>query len=287
MQAVDLSQIRRLLFETTVKAGKAALAAQSTTTVVKDGIGGGGITTRADLMVQKIVVSALQKAYPEITIVGEEGNTLIVTPKQCFIADPIDGSAEYWAGGGNWTSTIAYQGPEGSVGIIYQPHMGLLYEVQGDCVTLWQEPLEGGVFKCVKQLKAIAPRKPRWRICMPIEQTFSHEVLANIFMPIIEDKDVRQPVSVACNTVHLLYLFNGSVDAMIMWAKIWDAAAAIPMAKALGITVTDFNGNEPDLSIIEPQRLIFARGQEVLDCIVSRTKHWPYDGTEIRPKPKQ
>lgn len=131
-------------------------------------------------------------------------------------------------------------------------------------------------------LKPIEPKKPQWRICCPICREFSDEAWDNVLTPLIRDKRVRAFENLSCNTVHFIRLFHGWDDAVIMWAKTWDSAAAIPMAKLLGITVTDFNGNEPDLSIIEPQRLVFARGQEVLDFIIERTKHWPSPENELR-----
>src|SRR3989344_133088 len=270
MQSPDLSTIRELICTTAVRAGQAALAVQQTTHAVKDDGTGGGITTQADLDAQHIAIADLS-TYPGIPIVAEEGNTLTVCPDEAFMLDPVDGSAPYNAGAPDWTTTIGYRGPAGALGVIYQPARNLLY-VTGDEGV---EVRDGSGAK----LRTLAPKPlPKfWRICMPFARDFSAQVLREVFLPIIEDDRVRAPENLSCNTAHFLRLFEGWDEGVIMWAKTWDSAAAIPMARMLGILVTDFNGNEPDLSVVEPQRLVFARTLTVLDCIVSRTRKWPYD----------
>ncbi len=279
MNQFDRSQMKFFLADVAREAGQAALEVQSSTKVVKDTGGGGGITTQADLDAQQIVVARFQKAYPNIPIVGEEGNTLTVCPDECFIVDPIDGSAPYKAGSPDWSTTLAYRSRDFSEGVIYLPAIDRSYRTGTDGVRVLGQNAKRSF---VISLEPQEPKKPQWRICCPITREFSDEAWSNVLLPMMKDKRVRALENLSCNTVHFIRLFEGWDDAVIMWAKAWDSAAALPMAKLLDITVTDFNGNEPDLSIIEPQRLVFARGQEVLDFVLEHTTKWPSPENEMR-----
>ncbi len=277
MKSVELSNVRTLLFEAAFQAGKGALAAQKNTSVLHDTGGGAGITTQADIDAQKKITSMLQAEYPAIPIVGEEGNDLTTCPEEAFIVDPIDGTASYQVGSPDWTTTIAYRGPLGSEGVIYQPYYNRMYVTNADVVEVFTPPTGTPT-----NLQIIEPRKPQWRISCPVVGEFSDEAWQTVLLPIISSEKVRACNNVSSNTVHFIRLFEGWEDAVIMYAKTWDSAAAIAMAERLGILVRDFQGNVPDLSIVDPQRLIFARGEEVLTLITDRTKHWPSPETELR-----
>lgn len=273
--------IRSLLYRTAYQAGQAALKSQKDAVVVKDTGGGGSITTQSDLDAQAIINRELQHEYPDIPIVGEEGNSFTKCPDVAFIVDPIDGSAPYKAGAPDWTTTIAFRSSDYSEGIMYQPAHDIAYITGDGRVEVW-DVYNVKSYNIHRILRSAAPKKPQWRICCPITREFSDEAWDNVLILLMKDPRVRAIENVSCNTAHFIRLFEGWDDAVIMWAKTWDSAAAIPMAKMLGITVTDFAGNEPDLFIIEPQRLVFARGEEVLDCIVEKTKYWPIPANELR-----
>lgn len=276
----NLGLIRRTLFELSLKAGQAAFQAQKTTKTVKDTGGGAGITTQADLDAQKIVSLGLQRAFPNVPIVGEEDNKLSTCPKEAFIIDPIDGSAPYKAGAPFFGTTIACLSPTAAEGVIYQPALGKLYLTNSNNVVVYES---GASFDSpTRMLISLLPRKPQWKICVPITREFSDKTWHNVFIPILLDQKTRSLDNVACNVVHMCWLFEGWVDAVISYAKIWDIAAAIAMAKRLGVLVTDFGGNGPDLSVIDPQRTIFARGEDVLKTILEYMKNWPSPSEELR-----
>lgn len=272
--------IRRTLFDLSLKAGQAALQAQKTTKTVKDTGGGAGITTQADLDAQKIVTLGLQKAFPGIPIIGEEDNELDICPEGAFIIDPIDGSASYKAGAPFFATTIGYLSPTAKEGVIYLPAISKLYITCEAQVLVYSKFSAQDSFD--RLLLPPPPRKPQWKICVPITREFSDKTWHDVFIPILLDKKTRSLDNVACNVVHMCWLFEGWVDAVISYAKIWDIAAAVAMAKRLGVLVTDFRGNEPDLSIIDPQRTIFARGEDVLKTILEYMKNWPLPSEELR-----
>lgn len=282
---MDLSKVRRVLFNVTSLAGNAALAAQNTTQVIKDTGGGGGITTQADLDTERIIFGDLHEAFPNIAIIGEEYNDLIVCPEEAFIVDPIDGTAPYKAGADFWTTTIAYSSPTGREGAIYRPVTGQLYVTNKDRVEVYHQDRYEAWNQSELSYRILQPlvaRRPQWNICAPITREFSDLTWRDVLQPLIIDSRVRSIWNVACNTVHFLMLFEGYADGVIMYAKTWDSAAAIAMAQYLNVIITDFQGNQPDLSVINPQRLVFARGYEVLDCILGATKNWPAPEDELR-----
>ncbi len=272
-------KMRSFLIATALEVGDIACRAQSSAFVVKDTGGGGGITTQADLDIQAMITERIQTEYPGVPIVGEEGNSYTVCPASAFIVDPIDGSAPYEANSPDWSTTIAYRSPTLSQGVIYFPRHDRLYSTGPGQTECWTAQ---GSYPHPLPVQGAESKKPQWRICCPIAGEFSDEVLEMVFLPLVRDRRIRAVENLSCNTAHFMRLFEGWDDAVIMWAKTWDSAAAIPMAKMLGITVKDFQGNEPDLSVIAPQRLIFARGPEVLQCILEHTKYWPLRGRELR-----
>lgn len=276
----DTSLIRKVLFNLAFRAGNSAFHTQKTTRTVKDIGGGAGITTQADLDTQEVVRLGLQEAFPSIPLVGEEGNKLGVCPKEVLIVDPIDGTATYKTGAPFFATTIGYFAPNITEGVIYQPAEAKLYLTHHNCVVVYENGV--GFESPTRTLAQLKPRGPQWKICVPVNREFSDKAWHDTFLPLLFDPRVRSFDNVGCNTVHFCWLFEGWVDGVISWAKIWDIAAAIAMAKRLGVIVTDFSGNEPDLSIIEPQRTVFARDKEVLKLITDFTKNWPSSDNELR-----
>lgn len=87
------------------------------------------IVTEADGAVERSIVSALHATFPDDVFLGEEGGG---TPgAQCWVIDPIDGTANFARGLPHWCVSIALVvAGRTEIGVIYDPCGELLYSAQ-------------------------------------------------------------------------------------------------------------------------------------------------------------
>jgi len=80
------------------------------------------IKLELDVQCQALIEKILAAAYPEIPVLGEEGNTGDTTATYRWVIDPIDGTVNYFFGMPHAAVSIALQHREQSVvGVIYDP----------------------------------------------------------------------------------------------------------------------------------------------------------------------
>lgn len=78
--------------------------------------------TEADTQTQQLIVSRLQKAFPEDGFLGEEDNLEPNGEDRVWVIDPIDGTNNYIRGYPHYCVSIALrEGNEYVVGVIYDP----------------------------------------------------------------------------------------------------------------------------------------------------------------------
>ena len=106
--------------------------------------------TEADKAVNEIILSELEKEYPEIPIISEESKLTSFSDRskwdKCFIIDPIDGTKEFIKKNDEFTINLAYCEDEKVVmGVVYAPALKLMYycddkkayrEIDGNIETL-------------------------------------------------------------------------------------------------------------------------------------------------------
>jgi myo-inositol-1(or 4)-monophosphatase len=80
------------------------------------------IKLELDVRCQKLIEKILAGAFPEIPVLGEEGNTGDTTAEYRWVIDPIDGTVNYFFGMPHAATSIALQHRgESVVGVIYDP----------------------------------------------------------------------------------------------------------------------------------------------------------------------
>lgn len=80
------------------------------------------IKLELDVRCQKLIEKTLAKAFPEIPVLGEEGNTGDIAAEYRWVIDPIDGTVNYAYGIPHAATSIALQHQGKSVvGVIYDP----------------------------------------------------------------------------------------------------------------------------------------------------------------------
>lgn len=101
------------------------------------------LVTQADLEAEELVARHLSAAYPAIPLVGEERGGLIPAEGPCWVADPLDGTANYVAGLPFYCTSVAllWDGVP-VVAALYAPEQQELFTArQGEGATLNGEPI--------------------------------------------------------------------------------------------------------------------------------------------------
>lgn len=86
------------------------------------------VVTEYDRRCEQLIASMLIEAYPDSTIVGEEGGTLEGTGPLTWYVDPIDGTANFARGIALWAVSIGVaRDGELVAGVIFDPVAGQLF----------------------------------------------------------------------------------------------------------------------------------------------------------------
>jgi histidinol phosphatase-like enzyme (inositol monophosphatase family) len=86
--------------------------------------------TIADKESEKLVAAALEQAFPEDGLLGEEGARKVSRSGRRWIIDPIDGTRDFVRGNGQWAVLIGLEiesKGEPVAGVCYFPAKGLMY----------------------------------------------------------------------------------------------------------------------------------------------------------------
>jgi 3'(2'), 5'-bisphosphate nucleotidase len=97
--------------------------------------GDGSPVTNADLEVNKIITSSLEKLYPKIPILTEEGKEIPFETRKnwevFWLVDPIDGTKEFVNKSGEFTVNIALiQKNTPVLGVVYSPVLNKMYSAK-------------------------------------------------------------------------------------------------------------------------------------------------------------
>jgi len=91
----------------------------------------GDLVTRADRASEALVVERLRAAFPQATIVAEEGGTTHGTSDERWLVDPLDGTTNYAHDYPLYCVSIAYErAGELVAGAIYAPALDELYAAE-------------------------------------------------------------------------------------------------------------------------------------------------------------
>lgn len=110
-----------------------ALAAEAEEIVAKTPIvarekGVGDVVTTVDTEVEKHIISRIKSEYPDFDIVSEEFGSTNRLTDNCFVVDPIDGTANFAGGQFCWGVQIAVmRGGKTVASVVDLPSVGELY----------------------------------------------------------------------------------------------------------------------------------------------------------------
>ncbi|WP_313607875.1 inositol monophosphatase family protein [Rhizobium sp.] len=188
--------------------------------------------TAADKAVEQGIVEAIRKAFPDDSVLGEEGSVYQGNGTRLWVIDPIDGTANYMRGLPWWSISIGLiEDGQPKAGIIHAPAMDItIVAVKGEGVVLNGQPVE--------------PDTPRQDPPAPVIMTGSSpasaakgdaEKLSALIRSDLNGFERR----LGCGTASLLQVLLGKAELYIgLGERIWDVCAAAVIAEELGLRHT-------------------------------------------------
>lgn len=197
------------------------------------------IVTQADLIADKIIVSALKKKFPKHAILSEESGQNKIESDYLWVIDPLDGTTNYSIGSPLFATQIALFYKNNPVlSVAFCPVMNELYFAE----------YKKGAYLNNKKIKVSSKHNLNESFL-----TFCHGSTKSDMMRAMKiynkiklmGLDSRQLGSAAIETG---FVAAGRTDCiMIPGANVWDVGPGVLFIREAGGRVTDFFGKEWDL----------------------------------------
>jgi len=183
-----------------------------------------------DVRCQKLITKILQKAFPEISLLGEEGDSGDAKSEYRWVVDPIDGTVNYFFGMPHAAVSIALQRRQGK---IYKTILGVIYDPFTD--ELWtatlggKTKLNGRVVRCSKR-----SRVSDSVIAMGFSK--SKENLAKSLPHLVRlSRRAKKIRILGSAALELAYVASGRLDVYVeRTINLWDIAAGGLMVECSG-----------------------------------------------------
>ncbi|SCY91041.1 inositol monophosphatase family protein [Rhizobium sp. NFACC06-2] len=185
--------------------------------------------TAADKAVEQGVVEAIRKAFPDDSVLGEEGSAYQGNGPRLWVIDPIDGTANYMRGLPWWSISIGLvEDGQPKAGIIHAPAMDItIVAVKGGGVVLNGQPVEADTLRQDPPAPVIMTGSSPASAAKGDAEKLS--VLIRSDLNGIERR-------LGCGTASLLQVLLGKADLYIgLGERIWDVCAAAVIAEELGL----------------------------------------------------
>lgn len=188
--------------------------------------------TVADHAINKMVIDAVKKDYPEHGVIGEE-DSYEPTRKNVWVVDPVDGTMPYHVGMPNSTFCLALvEGGEVQVSVVYDPFQDrMATAIKGK-----------GAFLNGKRLHVSKDTVLMNKYVLMFRSSRQPE-LNSLFDEL--QKRGAKIISVPSFSYMALLVAEGHfVAACMHYGSPWDAAAISLIVGEAGGTVTDINGKQ-------------------------------------------
>lgn len=192
------------------------------------------IVTKYDKESDRIIISELQKFFPEHNLLTEESGRIDNGSEYTWIIDSLDGTGNFASGNPFFSVSIALKhGEQLEMGVIYAPFLKEMY---------WAEKGQGAYLNDRKiSVSDVEFEKAYVVTCEGGSKT--NERLAGIYSKVYPNvKDMRKLGSAA---IEGGFVASGRADGYItLNIDPWDVAATILITKEAGGKATDFEGND-------------------------------------------
>jgi 3'(2'), 5'-bisphosphate nucleotidase len=230
----------------TQQAGKAILDIYHTEDFSVESKSDNSPLTKADKAANEIIVSELQRLYPEIPVISEENKLLSFAERQhwnkCWLVDPLDGTKEFIKRNGEFTINIALiENGEPVLGVVYVPISGVTYygEKHSGAYKIENEKIEKldnsfAHYTEKQNIKVVASR--------------SHlSAETQLFIDDLQKKGKSVEFVSMGSSLKLCLVAEGIADVYPRFAPTmeWDTAAAQAVAEAAGRKVLVHNSDLP------------------------------------------
>ena len=196
--------------------------------------------TRADREAEIHIQGALEKLTPNILVIGEEAASLDKLPalknaEYFWIVDPLDGTKEYIAGGGDYTVNIALiRNGEPILGVVYAPYIGHLYAAHGvGTAVKWIQDTD-------KEKPVSVRAVPKFGMTVVASKSHGDKARLDAFLEAFKiEKLVKRGSS-----LKICIIAEGKADMYPRFGPTceWDTAAGDAVLRAAGGTITDIDG---------------------------------------------
>ena len=227
--------------------------------------GPGDFVSSADKRTEKIIISELQKAYPDYGIITEESGIINEKNNQNrWIIDPIDGTKNFLNGLPQFAISIGYEEEnEIKCGVIFDPIKNeIFYAEKG-----------GGAFLNNTRIRVSNKKKLKDSLLVTGGPKFSSNIKEKIFAEFVNvSQNVESPVrKFGSAALDIAYVASGRFDGT--WHRelnYWDIAAGIIILKEAGGFITFF---EPDKKFPLKKNILASNSnihEELIDLITKK-----------------
>lgn len=195
--------------------------------------------TKADLEAEKTIVKILTSSFPNHNLIAEEEAKIDQKSQFTWVVDPLDGSISFGSGVPYFSVSIGLlEGGKPILGVVYNVSFKQLYWAQkGQGAYLNGKAIQVSQKKSLKESVG--------------SLDFGHNVKRQQKLDLYVNKLITKIgyiYSFGSAVASLGMIAEGVLDLYVNHAFPWDFAAGTVIVKEAGGMVTDFEGNEPDLT---------------------------------------
>jgi len=188
------------------------------------------IKLELDVRCQKLITGILSAAFPEISLLGEEGDSGDATAAYRWVVDPIDGTVNYFFGIPHACVSIALQRRRGKV---YQTMLGVIYDPFAD--ELWTATL-GGKTRLNGRVVRVSRRGRIGEAVVAMGFSKSKENLEKSLPHLLRlARSALKVRLLGSAALELAYVASGRLDLYVERSiNLWDIAAGALMVECSG-----------------------------------------------------
>ena len=193
--------------------------------------------TEVDRQCEATITSIIVEAFPDDSLLCEEGTLNDGTSGRTWIVDPLDGTLNFIHSFPHFAISIALRGADGELlgGVVYQPVLGELFTASRD----------GGAFLNGERLQ-VSDRESKeifmFATGLPFKEYHYLDAYVSMMREVIRDSaGIRRAGSAALD---LAYTAAGRFDGFWEYRlHPWDFAAGVLLVREAGGIVTGFDGS--------------------------------------------
>jgi len=216
--------------------------------------GDGSPLTRADKAAHMVIAEGLEKHFPEIPVLSEEGKNIPYEKRKSwrtfFLVDPLDGTKEFIKRNGEFTVNIALI-EEGNpiAGVVYAPVLDTMYAAEIDASGQWQlenRNQEPETSNQKPETGTPAPQHPSTPYKIVASRSHNNELTEAFIEEKRKDHGEVEIVPMG-SSLKICLVAEGKADVYPRLGPTmeWDTAAAHAIALAAGCTVLEHESNTP------------------------------------------